>query len=436
MTCWPAWTPRRQRARHGGPLAPRSKAQLIWALRTFFRDLHEWDWIEPWFDPRSAFSLPRSIRALIGPDPRVIADEVWAKLMWAGLNLIDHDLPLRAGNNGNARPWYPLELVRAVAALWLFAGLRTDEILRLRVGAVRWQPDATTGPERPAVCLLDVPTNKTGTAFTKPVDRTVGEAIETWERVRPAQPQFVDRTTGEPVDMLLAYRGARIGEKYINTVLIPMLCRKAGVPREDVRGQITGHRARATIASQLYNAKDPMSLFELQAWLGHSSPHSTQHYARITPLTLTKAYTDAGYFARNVRTIEVLLDRDAITNGQAAGGGTFEFYDLGHGYCSYSFFEQCPHRMACARCDFYVPKPSSEAQLLEAKDGLQRMLVEIPLTDEERAAVEGDQTAVDRLITKLADVAAPAGPTPNELADPTPPPPAEQRSPHRSDGVG
>jgi hypothetical protein len=104
-----------------------------------------------------------------------------------------------------------------------------------------------------------------------------------------------------------------------------------------------------------------MSLFELQAWLGHSSPSSTQHYARITPVTLTKAYTDAGYFARNVRTIEVLLDRDAITNGQPAGGGPFEFYDLGHGYCSYSFFEQCPHRMACARCDFYLPKPQRGA---------------------------------------------------------------------------
>ena len=117
--------------------------------------------------------------------------------------------------------------------------------------------------------------------------------------------------------MLLAYRGARLGEKYINRVLVPLLCRKAGVPREDVRGAITSHRARATIATQLYNAKDPMSLFELQAWLGHCHRSSTQHYARITPLTLTKAYTDAGYFARNVRTIEVLLDRDAITNGQA-----------------------------------------------------------------------------------------------------------------------
>jgi hypothetical protein len=159
-----------------------------------------------------------------------------------------------------------------------------------------------------------------------------------------------------------------------------------------------------------------MSLFELQAWLGHSNPSSTQHYARITPLTLTKAYTDAGYFARNVRTIEVLLDRDAITNGQAGQGGPFEFYDLGHGYCSYSFFEQCPHRMACARCDFYLPKQSSETQLLEAKDGLQRMLVEIPLTDEERAAVESDEHAVVRLIDLLADIPTPAGPTPHELS--------------------
>ena len=214
--------------------------------------------------------------------------------------------------------------------------------------------------------------------------------------------------------MLLAYRGAQLGEKYVNQVLIPLLCRKAGVPREDVRGQITGHRARATIASQLYNAKDPMTLFELQAWLGHSSPSSTQHYAQITPTKLTKAYTDAGYFARNVRAIEVLLDRDAITTGDAAKGTPFEFYELGHGYCSYSFFEQCPHRMACARCDFYIPKPSSEAQLLEAKDSLQRMLVQIPLTDNERQAVEGDRDAVDRLLGDLIDTPTPAGSTPRQ----------------------
>jgi hypothetical protein len=71
--------------------------------------------------------------------------------------------------------------------------------------------------------------------------------------------------------------------------------------------------------------------------------------------------------------------------------------------------------MACARCGFYIPKPSSEAQLLEANNGRQRMLVEIPLTDEERAVVEGDQTAVGRLIDLLADTPTPAGHTPRQI---------------------
>jgi integrase len=403
------------RVRYGEFLSPRSKASLIGAVRSFFCDLQEWEWIERRFDPRRVLVIPRSVAALIGPDPRVIADEVWAKLMWAGLNLSEDDLPKHGNRAGTGEPWYPLPLVRAVAMLWLFAGLRVDEILRLRVGAIRWQTPSGDAKDGQRVCLLDVPTNKTSAAFTKPVDRLVGEAIEAWQAVRPAQPRFSDRKTGGLVDMLLAYRGARLGEKYINRTLVPLLCGKAGVPREDVRGAITSHRARATIATQLYNAKDPMSLFELQAWLGHSSPHSTQHYARITPLTLTKAYTDAGYFARNVRTIEVLLDRDAITNGHAGQGGPFEFYDLGHGYCSYSFFEQCPHRMACARCDFYLPKESSQAQLLEAKDGLQRMLVQVPLTDEERAAVEGDQTAVEQLLNTLASAPVPGNPGTDQL---------------------
>ena len=83
------------------------------------------------------------------------------------------------------------------------------------------------------------------------------------------------------------------------------------MPRADARGRITSHRARSTIASQLYNAKEPMTLFELQAWLGHRSPQSTQHYTQITPTRLAQAYADAGYFARNVRTIEVLIDREA-----------------------------------------------------------------------------------------------------------------------------
>ena len=149
--------------------------------------------------------------------------------------------------------------------------------------------------------------------------------------------------------MLFAFRGRAIPKEYVNDNLIPLLCRKAGVPMSDARGRITSHRARATIATQLYNAKEPMTLFELQAWLGHRSPAATQHYAKIAPTTLAKAYADAGYFARNVRSIEVLVDREGVQNGAAASGQAWQYYDLGHGFCTYSFFEQCPHRMACAR---------------------------------------------------------------------------------------
>ncbi|MFC5724169.1 tyrosine-type recombinase/integrase [Streptomyces gamaensis] len=170
---------------------------------------------------------------------------------------------------------------------------------------------------------------------------------------------MLDRKTGEHVDLLFAMRARWVAKSYVNGTIIPSLCQKASVPTADVRGNITSHRARSTIASQLYSAKEPMTLFELQAWLGHRSPESTQHYAKITPNALARAYNDAGYFERNVRTIEVLVDRDAVTSGAAVSGEPWPYYDLGHGFCTYTFFEQCPHRMACARCDFYTPKVSA-----------------------------------------------------------------------------
>jgi integrase len=412
----------RYRERVGHPLSARAKDSHISLVRSFLRDCQEWEWVTLPFDPIRALRTPRSIRALIGPDPRVIADASWAKLLWAGLNLEPDDIPSHASRHGG--PWYPATMVQAIALLWLFAGLRVGEIRRLRYGCIRWQRDLPAVDEdaaapAKAVCLLDVPVNKTGTAFTKPVDHLVGEAIARWEAARPVQPRLLDPKTGEAVDMLFAFRGTLLGPMYVNRTLIPLLCRKANVPTSDVRGVITSHRARATIASQLYNAKDPMTLFQLQAWLGHRSPHSTQHYARITPITLAKAYTDAGYFARNVRAIEVLIDRDAVDSGATAAGTPWQYFDLGHGYCTYSFFEQCQHRMACARCDFYVPKDSTRAQLLEAKANLQHMLVRIPLTEDEQAAVEDGEAAVTRLLERLADVATPAGPTPRALGKPT-----------------
>jgi integrase len=414
-------------ARQGDPLSPRRKSHLLCTMRQCFHDAQEWGWIPRHFNPGRVFATPRSLKALIGPSPRAIADDIWAKLLWAGLNLEEKDFPIHGpttksrGENPAGTAFYPMAMLRALTLLWLFGGLRSNEIVRLRTGCVRMQtiiPEGKTQADAKTVCLLDIPVHKTGHAFTKPIDALVGEAILAWEKVRPEQPQMIDGKTGEVCHFLFCYRAHRLRKEYLNLCLIPALCQKAGVPRTDARGSISSHRARSTIASQLFNAREPMTLFELQAWLGHQSPATTQHYVSTSPTKLAQAYKDAGYFSRNVRAIEVLIDRDAITSGAAANGSPWRYYDLGHGWCSYEFFDQCPHRMACARCDFYVPKASDRGLWLQTRESLLKMLQEIPLSDEERAAVDGDVQALQRLLERLTDVPAPAGPTPNQLEAP------------------
>lgn len=423
--------PRRSHRRlEGKPLRPSSKSEILTSLRTFFCELQEKEWIKRRFDPFRALATPASVRRLIVTNPRIMADDVWAKLLHAGLNLTMVDLPM-AENGQRPRmrtPWYPLEMVRAVAAVWLFAGLRQDEIRRLSVGCIRWQRENltvhSTGETLPphSVCLLMVPTNKTSPAYTKPVDPILGRAVAAWEKVRPTQPPALDPKTSEMVHYLFSYRGQRIGECYLNETIIPLLCRKAGVPERDARGRITSHRARSTLATQLYNAKEGMSLFELMQWLGHRSPSATQHYAKITPTKLAKAYADAEYFKRNVRTIEVLIDRDAVLSGAAAHGKPWQYYDLGHGYCTYDFFEQCPHRMACAKCSFYLPKEATAGLLEEGKVNLHRMRQEISLTEDERSAVDDGMQALTKLAERLGKVPAPDSHTRGKLVQILSPP--------------
>lgn len=54
---------------------------------------------------------------------------------------------------------------------------------------------------------------------------------------------------------------------------------------------------------------------------------------------------------------------------------------------TYDFFEQCPHRLGCAKCAFYLPKGPAKAQILEGKENLLRLRQEIPLGEAELAAV-------------------------------------------------
>ena len=87
----------RQVPRLGQPLLPRAKNNNLSAMRAFFRDLQEWEWIPRRFDPGRLFATPRSIKALIGPAPRTVSDDIWARIMWAGMNLTSEDLFSSAG---------------------------------------------------------------------------------------------------------------------------------------------------------------------------------------------------------------------------------------------------------------------------------------------------------------------------------------------------
>lgn len=202
--------------RVGKPLTASTRDGHLSSIRRFFADCQEWEWLPRRFGPGRALATPRSITALLGPNPRVITDEIWAKLLWPGLNLSQVDLPeTRSGH------FYPVELVRAITLSWLFSRQRSDEIARLRTGCICWQHndqslagDSDQVLARDAVCLRDVPPRKTGTAFTKPVDPILGQARGIWQAMRPTQPQLLDRRTGERVDLLFAICARRVSSSF------------------------------------------------------------------------------------------------------------------------------------------------------------------------------------------------------------------------------
>jgi integrase len=375
--------------RYGEPLSPRSKVSFYAAMQTFFLTLLE----EPFgirrrFDAMRAFRVPTAVRQAINPDPRTIDIRWWSMIVHAAVHLTEDDLP-----HSPMGPRYPLLLMRAMAIVWCYAALRTDEIRRLAVGCIRWQREDVTSAEsgatlaKEAVCFLTVPVNKTNTSFCKAVNPLVGQAIEAWEKDRPVdQPRQPDRKTGQFVDYLFAYKGRTPGRAFINTVLIPLLCGKAGLPTEDERGNITGHRARSTIATALYNAPEGMTIWELMQWLGHKNPSSTQQYARVNPTTVAVAYEKA---ERNSCLVEALVDHTADPHGDVK-----VYYVLGdHGLCSNAEWYTCIYRMACIKCPFFIPQ--DQASVIRSRNTVETFLKRVQLTPEEIAAVEDDR---DKLI--------------------------------------
>ncbi len=71
--------------------------------------------------------------------------------------------------------------------------------------------------------------------------------------------------------------------------------------------------------------------------------------------------------------------------------------------------------MACAGCDFNVPKQSAQGEALAAKAFLHRYLEEVPLTPEEKQIVQGDLQKLKVMLNRLQDVKTLDGRTPRQI---------------------
>ena len=379
---------------HGKPLAANSKRTFLHALRKFFIDIELWGWTSLRFSPRHHLATPTSVTFNSGVKPRVIDDAAWLKLIWASLNLKPEDRL--------SEIHYPLALIEAMAVVWTHCGMRQNEIVRLALGCARSQADDILNDDGSTVaagtlCYLDVPASKNFKAYVKPVAAVVKERIDAWAAERPAnQTPLVDERTGETVHFLFQFRGRPVGVGFLNRTIIPILCAKAGIPMRDSAGPITSHRGRASAVTALASVPRGMSLIELMQWSGHTAPTSTMHYIRIRPTRLAASFARADQTAHM---ISLLVDHDAIKRG---ANEPYAFYDLGDSYCTNPFWSSCPHRMACAGCDFNLPKASAMAHALESRASVRRYLEEVPLSADERSIVEGDAAKIDRVISKLS----------------------------------
>src|SRR6266403_2502362 len=95
----------------------------------------------------------------------------------------------------------------------------------------------------------------------------------------------------------------------------------------------------------------------------------------------------------------------------------WKFYNLGHGYCTLRLLRPVSAPNGLREMQLLHAKGLNGFGYSEGKSNLLRMRQEIPLNDAELAALDDGVSALESLLTRLADVPTPAGATPHQLRD-------------------
>ena len=420
--CGELWAPedraqtrwKRARDKH---LTDAAIAGRLGALRVFFRALQRNVYVVDglarpklaitWV-PATALATPDNVKAGLQPNPRDVAADVWFKLVWAAATLTADDLTERSDPDAprapGHHPFFPPAYYRAAALLWVTGARRSDEIRRVTTGSVQTDIAPAMTDEHgnqieseERLCYLRVPANKYGGEFYAPIPAYTAEAIQVWETLRPMnQRTWEDRKTRKQVGYLFSVRDRMMGGNFLNRHLIPLLCRKAGVPEEDAVGRITSHRSRATNAQWLRDMG--LSPSDIGRILGHKHPETTlPWYLRESRHRLGRAFRRANPLDRQVA---ALMDPQAMKRGEPC-----VFYYLTDGpdgrprLCGNPDFGACVHQMKCVECETFID--AEKAEIIEKRPGVLTIQVAVPLPEHVVQALEaedgGDTAVVERM---------------------------------------
>lgn len=255
------------------------------------------------------------------------------------------------------------------------------------------------------ICYFHIPAGKNRGAFWIWLPGYVAEAIRVWKCERPpSQGKLLDQKDREEVEYLFCCRDIRVGWRFINSSLIPLLCAKAGVDMEDAKGRITGHRGRSTRLTLL--RRNGVGLDDLAEYAGHANTRTIRRYANQDPLQLHQIIKDADDLSR---VIEGVVDLQAAAQGLPALRWFIGYDADGEPmYCGNQVYVTCPHRLDCKRCGMFIG--GEKARLLREGEQALPVTSKVPMTPLETCVVEGDQEGAQACRAALQQIPAPETP--------------------------
>jgi integrase len=381
----------------GKPLDHSGISTRLANLRTFFNDLqntaHTIDGapgrrIAVRFKPAVALRLPRVTRqALLNAEPRDIQPLAWQKLAGAAALLARDEWPVNA--------YWPFEAVRALALLWITSARRSDELVRLRVDCLReeWDPamldeegnslpwagdvveEHRPGTSAGKIWYLRVPTNKYGGEFHVWIPPYTARAIQDWIALRAKlAPRRYDVKDREFADLLFTTHGRGMTKGFLNRIVIPYLCARAGIDRQDAKGNYTCHRGRSSRITLLRQCG--MELADLAAYAGHKNTATIQRYARTQPQDLHRKVAKADV-------LSTIIDGIFLPDASVKGLPSL-FWHLGYDtdgsprFCGLPSYHACPHRLDCPKCGLHVG--GEKARMIQDDPAGVPVTTSVPLT--------------------------------------------------------